>query len=111
MRRSRWPNVSREELVERCCAWARENDVRAIVVFDGGRPAESSVDDRCAVVHTGGEVADDWLVRRAAELASAGHTCWLVTSDRALRAAAAGHVVRTIGGGSFLRELDPSGAG
>jgi hypothetical protein len=91
--------------VERCRRWAAENDVDAVVVFDGGEPGEARVDERCSLAHSGAETADDWLVRRASELAADGRSSWLVTSDRALRAAAAGYVERTIGGGSFLREL------
>ena len=105
VRRSRWPNLSPDELVEATREWAARNGARAIVVFDGGRPGEGFVDDRTAVVQTGGETADDWIARRAAELHEAGRPYLLVTSDRGLRAAAGGHAERTIGGGSFLREL------
>jgi hypothetical protein len=80
--------------------------MRVVVVFDGGEPGEKDVDERCSVAGSGGETADDWLVRRAAELAADGQTYWLVTSDRALREAAGGQAERTIGGGSFVRELD-----
>jgi predicted RNA-binding protein with PIN domain len=106
VRRSRWPNLSRDELVERCCEWAAREGMRAVVVFDGGEPGEERVDERCSVAGTGGESADDWLVRRAAELAADARAYWLVTSDRALRAAAGDQAERTIGGGSFLRELE-----
>ena len=33
--RSRWPNVPESELVERCRSWAEQQDVRALIVFDG----------------------------------------------------------------------------
>jgi predicted RNA-binding protein with PIN domain len=105
VRRSAWPNISAEKLVERCRSWAAETGSRAVIVFDGGRPEERDVDDRCTVAHTGAETADDWLERRAAELAAEAHPYWLVTSDRALREAAGRQAERTIGGGSFLREL------
>jgi predicted RNA-binding protein with PIN domain len=105
VRRSRWPNLSPDELVERCREWAARNGARVVVVFDGGKPGERFVDDRCAVVHTGGELADDWIARRATELHAAGRRYLLVTSDRGLRAAAGDQAERTIGGGSFLREL------
>jgi predicted RNA-binding protein with PIN domain len=105
VRRSRWPNLSPDELVERACAWAAREDVRVVVVFDGGRVGERFVDDRCAVVHTGGEIADDWIARRAAELADEGRRYWLVTSDRELRARAGGAADRVIGGGGFLGQL------
>lgn len=105
VRRSRWPNLSAEELVERSCAWARAAGVEAVVVFDGGRPGERAVDERCTVAWSGNESADDWLVRRARELEAEGRPFWLVTSDRALRAAAGRAAARTLGGGGFLKSL------
>lgn len=110
MRRSRWPNLSPDDLVERTCAWAAKEGVRAVVVFDGGRPADRFVDERCAVVHTGGEVADDWIARRAAELEEEGRRYWLVTSDRELRARAGGAAERTFGGGGFLGQISSPAA-
>jgi hypothetical protein len=79
--------------------------VRAVVVFDGGRPGDSFVDDRCAVVHTGGEIADDWIARRAAGLHEEGRRYWLVTSDRELRTHAGTDAERNIGGGGFLGQI------
>ena len=79
--------------------------MRAVVVFDGGRPGDRFVDDRCAVVHTGGEIADDWIARRAAGLREEGRRYWLVTSDRELRARAGADAERTIGGGGFLGQI------
>ena len=35
VRRSTWPNLSKEELVERCRAWANDEGMRLLVVFDG----------------------------------------------------------------------------
>jgi hypothetical protein len=105
VRRSRWPNVSRDELVERCCSWAEGNGVDALVVFDGGEPDERPVGRRCAVVGSGRESADAVLARRAGELHAEGRPYWLVTSDRALRSAAGADADRTIGGGSFVRAL------
>jgi hypothetical protein len=72
-----------------------------MVVVDGGDCGASGAD----LVYTGPETADDWIAGRAAELAADSHPYWLVTSDRELRARAGGHAERTIGGGSFLREL------
>jgi hypothetical protein len=60
---------------------------------------------RRSVVGTGAELADGWIVPTAEEFAAARRRYWLVTSDRALRAAAAATAERTIGGGSFAREL------
>ena len=91
--------------MELCRAWAEEKDVQAVVVFDrdapGGLVGEEHVDDRCVLVGTGVESADDWLIREASRFAP----YWLVTSDRALRDQAGRHAERTIGGGSFAREL------
>jgi hypothetical protein len=103
VRRSRWPNVGREKLVELCCAWGAAASHRVVVVFDGGAPA---VDARgaCEVVGSGSESADEWLIREAPSLAATGPV-WLVTSDRALREAAERNVERVIGGGAYLAEL------
>jgi hypothetical protein len=95
VRRSGWPNVSREELVERARAWGRENGRRMLVVFDGRAPEEGPD------LVSAGASADDWIARHAAEYAP----YWLVTSDRELRSRAGGRADRVIGGGSFLREL------
>jgi hypothetical protein len=83
VRRSTWPNVSREELVRLVEDWAARAGVEARVVFEGA------------------ETADDRIARDAA----AENRYWLVTSDRGLRERAAGRAERVIGGGSFLREL------
>jgi predicted RNA-binding protein with PIN domain len=104
--RSQWPNIPEAELVELACEWARRNEMRAIVVFDGRAPAGPDL-DCCTVVGTVGESADEWLIRRAGELRAAGTRFWLVTSDRALRDAAGKGAERTIGGGSFANELRP----
>jgi rRNA-processing protein FCF1 len=83
VRRSAWPNISRDELVRLVDEWAAREGVDARVVF------ESS------------ETADDTIAREAA-----GEGCyWLVTSDRGLRERAAPRAERVIGGGSFLRCL------
>jgi hypothetical protein len=105
VRRSTWPNLSPDELVERSCAWATRHGAGAVVVFDGGQAGERFVRDGCTVVRTGREIADDWIARHAAELHEAGRPYVLVTSDRGLRERAAGHAERTIGGGSFVRQL------
>ena len=110
--RSTWPNIPEGELVALCAAWVREKGERAVVVFDGAAPGalvgEQEVVPDCLVVGTGHESADEWLTRAAA--AEEGPH-WLVTSDRALRAAAGARAERTIGGGSFVRELRSSAAG
>ena len=94
VQRSQWPNLSDEELVERCRDWAERHGHEVVLVFDGEAPA--------GAIGSGHESADDWLIREVPKHAGA----WLVTSDRALRDAAAGNADRVIGGGGFLRELE-----
>jgi hypothetical protein len=105
VQRSLWPNIPDDELVERCRAWAEDEDVSAVLVFDGRAPSGIGDDARITVIGTGGESADDWLIREAVELRRSRRRFWLVTSDRALRAAAGDGAERTIGGGSFARSL------
>ncbi len=95
VRRSRWPNVSREQIVELARAWAGANGLAVILVFDGSKPAEG--DD----VIGAGASADDWLAAHAQDYAP----YWLVTSDRELRGRAGAMAARVIGGGTFLAEL------
>jgi predicted RNA-binding protein with PIN domain len=107
--RSTWPNLSEEQVVQGSCAWAREHDARAVVVFDGEAPGgivgEREVEG-CVVVGTGArESADDWLWRAAGHLRRRNEQFWLVTSDRELRAHAGEGAERIIGGGRFAREL------
>jgi hypothetical protein len=97
VRRSLWPNIGRERLTELCAVWADEHGHEAVVVFDGDAPD--------GAIGSGSDSADAWIARRAAELADRAEPYWLVTSDRALRAEAGVHAERTIGGGSFAREL------
>ena len=93
VQRSQWPNLSDEELVERCRDWAQRHGHEVVLVFDGEAPA--------GAIGSGAESADDWLIREVPKHPGA----WLVTSDRALRDAAAVNAERVIGGGGFLREL------
>jgi hypothetical protein len=94
VQRSQWPNLSDEELVERCRDWAERHGHEVVLVFDGEAPA--------GAIGSGGESADDWLIREVPKHPGA----WLVTSDRALRKAAGESADRLIGGGGFLRELE-----
>jgi predicted RNA-binding protein with PIN domain len=107
--RSQWPNMPEQQLVEACCAWAAARRFRAVVVFDGKAPGalvgERRLGFHCVVVGAGAESADAWLKRTAAECHAEERRYWLVTSDRALRAVAGKHADRTIGGGTFAREL------
>ncbi len=109
VRRSAWPNMTGEEVLDRCRDWAALHGHRVVVVFDraapGGFLGHSVLDGAATVVGTGDETADEWLVREAAELDARGEDHWLVTSDRGLRAAAGAGASRLVGGGSFLREL------
>jgi hypothetical protein len=93
VQRSQWPNLSDEELLERCREWAERHGHELVLVFDGEAPA--------GAIGSGSETADDWLIREVPKHPGA----WLVTSDRALRDAAAGNAGRVIGGGGFLSEL------
>jgi hypothetical protein len=95
VRRSLWPNLSREELAERARAWAEGDGHELRIVFDGRAPerAPDLVSSR---------YGDDEIVRLANELL--GPT-WVVTSDRALRGRLPASVERVIGGGSFAQLL------
>ena len=96
VRRSQWPNLSAEALVELVRAWAEREGVRGLIVFDGRAPVDA--DD---VVGTGEESADDWIAREAGALVP----YWLVTSDRELRKRAGRDAERVVGGGAFAREI------
>jgi hypothetical protein len=84
VRRSLWPNMPGDKLVERSARWGTQqaHDVR--------------------VVWEGRESADDQIAALAQELAG---PVWVVTSDRELRERVREHAERIIGGGSFAREL------
>jgi len=95
VRRSRWPNLSREQLVERARAWAGREGHEILIVFDG-RPPEEAPD------LLGSQNADDAIVELAAGLDGPS---WLVSSDRGLRERVGDAPERIVGGGSFVREL------
>lgn len=84
VRRSRWPNLPRNELIELVDAWSEREGVRPIVVFEEH------------------ETADDRIAREAAELDG---PYWVVTSDRGLLERVGARADRVIGGGTFLRKL------
>ena len=102
VRRSLWPNLSPERLIELLASWAAEQGSDVIAVFDG--PAPESVAG-IEVVGTGSESADDWITEKSAELSE---PFTLVTSDRELRKRAGSNAERIIGGGAFARELTRS---
>ena len=91
VRRSVWPNLSGEELVERVERWADREGVRASVVFESR-----------------GETADDRIVAEAARLHKEGDEVWVATSDRELRERLKPYAKRFIGGGSLARLLAPT---
>ena len=88
VRRSVWPNISHEELVEGVERWAEREGVEARVVFEGR-----------------GETADDRIVAEAAKLHAEGEEVWVATSDRELRERLKPNAERIIGGGSFARTI------
>ena len=95
VRRSRWPNLSREELVRRARAWAAGERHELLVVFDGEPPEEASD-------LVGSRNADDAIVELAAGF---DRPWWLVTSDRGLRDRVGDAPERLLGGGSFVRSI------
>jgi hypothetical protein len=95
VRRSLWPNLSREELVRRARRWAAENGHDLLVVFDGPPPEDA--DDLI-----GAREADDKIAELAREL---DRPWWLVTSDRGLRERVGDSPERIVGGGSFVRSI------
>jgi predicted RNA-binding protein with PIN domain len=84
VRRSVWPNIPREDLVELVQSWAEAHGHDAVVVWEGD------------------ETADDRIAREVREL---DPPLWVVTSDRELRRRVEPYVDRVIGGGSFARDL------
>ena len=84
VRRSLWPNLSRQELVKRAKAWGSREGYAVVVVFEGARSA------------------DDEIVGLASAHEGA---LWVVTSDRELRHRVAPFADRIIGGGSFARAV------
>jgi hypothetical protein len=95
VRRSQWPNLSREELVRRAREWAAGEQHDLLVVFDGQPPEE-------APDLVGARNADDAIVELADGL---DRPWWLVTSDRALRERVGEGPERVLGGGSFVRSI------
>ena len=93
VRRSAWPNLSRDDLVTRARAWAQREGADLLIVFDGDAP-----EDAPDVVGSGRRSADDLI----AELEG---PFWLATSDRELRELVRPQAARFLGGGSFLAEL------
>jgi len=95
VRRSLWPNLSREELVRRARDWAAAEGHDLLVVFDGRAPEE-------AADLVGSPDADAKIVELAEGF---DRPWWLVTSDRGLRERVGDAPERIVGGGSFARSL------
>ena len=95
VRRSLWPNLSRDELVGRARDWAAREAHELLIVFDG-RPPEDAPD------LVGSPNADDKIVELSQHL---GRVWWLVSSDRALRKRVGDAPDRIVGGGSFVRTI------
>jgi hypothetical protein len=93
VRRSTWPNLSKQELVERARAWARAEGVPILIVFDGPPP-----EDAPDLIGSGGRTADDVIVELEGPF-------WLVSSDRGLRERVRDRAEKIIGGGSFVKQL------
>jgi hypothetical protein len=109
VRRSLWPNLSAEELVERLGTWAADEGVQVVAVFDGP-PPDTTPPPEVELVGTKKASADDVIAAEAPARAARGETVWLVTSDRGLRARVESVAARTIGGGTFARRLTGVGA-
>ncbi|HEX9381230.1 MAG TPA: hypothetical protein VF891_07005 [Gaiellaceae bacterium] len=84
VRRSLWPNIPKDELVDLCEAWGEAEGHQVVVVWEGD------------------ESADDRIARAVTEL---DPPVWVVTSDRELRERVKPQAERILGGGSFAREL------
>jgi hypothetical protein len=84
VRRSLWPNMPGDELVQRSENWGKQEGHDVQVVWEGS------------------ESGDDQIARLVHELKP---PVWVVTSDRGLRDRVRDHAERVIGGGSFAREL------
>lgn len=84
VRRSIWPNVSREDIAEQAAVWGQTHGYAVFVVWEGTTSA------------------DDTIAERVRDIDGA---VWVVTSDRELRERVAPYTERLLGGGSFVREL------
>ena len=96
VRRSLWPNLSHEELVERARAWAAREGHELLVVFDGEPPEDAP--DLAGAPH-----ADDAIAALARDARDG--PVWVVTSDRELRGRVGDRAERLVGGGAFVRLL------
>lgn len=95
VRRSCWPNVTREQLVLRARAWAAREGHELLIVFDGDAPER-------ARDLLGSKNADDAIVEL---MSGIDRPWWLVSSDRGLRRRVGDAPGRIVGGGSFIRSV------
>lgn len=102
VRRSVWPNVSREELVSLCGRLAGDEQHDVVVVFDGP-PVQVDPPRGVRLVGEPGRSADDLIVELAATLAPGSST--VATSDRGLRSRLPASAASIVGGGAFVRDL------
>jgi hypothetical protein len=91
VRRSRWPNLSKPELLRRAREWAQREGVDLLVVFDGPAPEDAA--DVASAPHADDAIVD--IVR------AHDGPVWLATSDRELRRRVGERAVKTVGGGRF----------
>jgi predicted RNA-binding protein with PIN domain len=101
VRRSAWPNVSRQRLVGLVARWVAREGVGAVVVFDGP-PPPMAVPVGVELRGVAGTSADDLIVRLVPTLSG---RVTVATSDRALRDRLSRFGAEIRGGGSFLEEL------
>jgi hypothetical protein len=94
-RRSRWPNLSKHELLERARTWAKRQGVDLLVVFDGHAPDDAP--DVASAPH-----ADDEVVRI---VHAHDGLVWVVTSDRELRQRVGDRAAKLMGGGGFIGQI------
>ena len=110
VRRSTWPNIGKEELVELVRAWAEVTGSPTLVVFDGQSPS-TDTGLLVKVVSASGESADDRIARDAKNLAATGRAYRLVTSDRGFRERTGAAADDMVGGGTFVRTLRAASPG
>ena len=96
VRRSQWPNLGRDELVQRTRAWASREGHELLIVFDGEPPGDAP--DLAGSPHADDAIAG--IVRDAGD-----GPVWVVTSDRELRGRVGDRAERLVGGGTFVRQL------
>jgi hypothetical protein len=95
VRRSLWPNLSRDELVGRARDWAAREGHELLIVFDGRPPRTHPISSARPTPTT----------RSSSSRSTSARVWWLVSSDRALREHVGDAPNRIVGGGSFVRTI------